>query len=109
MAGTDSQRRILLGCNSCHTLQRIVRSSQEAAEFLQVCKRMAGYYPGSTPLHPQRLVGDIERNLTAADLCHAPDTSRPAARTRDRFALRSMRISAMSRVPGEPAKPLATF
>jgi streptogramin lyase len=64
MPGTDSQKRILLACNSCHTLQRIVRSSHDAAEFLQVFKRMAGYYPGSTPLHPQRLVGDIERNLT---------------------------------------------
>jgi virginiamycin B lyase len=64
MPGTDSQKRILLGCNSCHTLERIVRSSHDAAEFLQIFKRMAGYYPGSTPLHPQRLVGDIERNLT---------------------------------------------
>jgi virginiamycin B lyase len=64
MPGTDSQKRILLGCNSCHTLQRIVRSSHDASEFLQIFKRMAGYYPGSTPLHPQRLVGDIERNLT---------------------------------------------
>jgi virginiamycin B lyase len=64
MPGTDSQKKILLGCNSCHTLQRIVRSTHDAAEFLQVFKRMAGYYPGSTPLHPQRLVGDIERNLT---------------------------------------------
>jgi virginiamycin B lyase len=64
MPGTDNQKRILLGCNSCHTLQRIVRSSHDAAEFLQVFKRMAGYYPGSTPLRPQRLVGDIERNLT---------------------------------------------
>jgi virginiamycin B lyase len=64
MPGTDSQKRILLGCNSCHSLQRIVRSFHDAAEFLQVFKRMTGYYPGSTPLHPQRLVGDIERDLT---------------------------------------------
>jgi virginiamycin B lyase len=64
MPGTDSQKRILLNCNSCHTLQRIVRSTHDAAEFLQVFKRMAGYYPGSMPIHPQRLVGDIERNLT---------------------------------------------
>ena len=64
MPGTDSQKRILLGCNSCHSLERIVRSSHDAAEFLQVFKRMSGYYPGSTPLHPQRLVGDIERNIT---------------------------------------------
>jgi hypothetical protein len=64
LPGTDRQKRILLGCNSCHNLQRIVRSFHDAAEFLQIFKRMAGYYPGSTPLHPQRLVGDIERNLT---------------------------------------------
>jgi streptogramin lyase len=64
MPGTDSEKRILLGCNSCHTLERIVRSVHDSAEFLQIFKRMAGYYPGSTPLHPQRLVGDIERNLT---------------------------------------------
>jgi streptogramin lyase len=64
MPGTDNQKRILLGCNSCHSLQRIVRSFHDAAEFLQVFKRMTGYYPGSTPLHPQRLVGDIERDLT---------------------------------------------
>jgi virginiamycin B lyase len=48
MPGTDSEKRILLGCNSCHTLQRIVRSTHDAAEFLQVFKRMAGYYPGSS-------------------------------------------------------------
>jgi virginiamycin B lyase len=64
MPGTDSQKKVLLSCNSCHTLQRILRSTHDAAEFLQVFKRMAGYYPGSTPIHPQRLVGDIERDLT---------------------------------------------
>src|SRR5260370_1238451 len=56
MPGPDSQKRILLGCNSCHTLQRIVRSSHDAAEFLHVFERMAGYYPGSTPRHRQGLV-----------------------------------------------------
>jgi streptogramin lyase len=64
MPGADSQKKVLLGCNSCHTLQRIVRSTHDAAEFLQVFKRMAGYSPGSTPLHPQRLAGEVERNLT---------------------------------------------
>jgi hypothetical protein len=32
---------------------RIVRSFHDPAEFLQVFKRMAGYYPGSAPLHPR--------------------------------------------------------
>ena len=63
MPGSDDQKRFLLACNSCHTLERIVKSTHDAAEFLQVFQRMAGYYPGSTPLHPQRLAGDAVRNI----------------------------------------------
>jgi virginiamycin B lyase len=65
--GTDAQKRLVLDCNSCHTLERIVRSTHDAAEFQQVFLRMAGYYPGSTPLKPQRLVGDAVRRLIPAD------------------------------------------
>src|SRR6185312_11059827 len=50
MPGSDEQKRFLLQCNSCHTLERIVKSTHDAAEFMQVFQRMAGYYPGSTPL-----------------------------------------------------------
>ncbi len=63
MPGSDDQKRFLLQCNACHTLERIVRSTHDAAEFMQVFQRMAGYYPGSTPLHPQRLVGNAVRNI----------------------------------------------
>ena len=67
MPGTDAQKKLVLDCNSCHTLERIVRSTHDAAEFQQVFLRMAGYYPGSTPLKPQRLVGDAVRRLIPAD------------------------------------------
>jgi virginiamycin B lyase len=67
MPGTDEQKRLVLDCNSCHSLERIVRSTHDAAEFQQVFLRMAGYYPGSTPLKPQRLVGDAVRRLIPAD------------------------------------------
>jgi virginiamycin B lyase len=63
MPGTNDQKKFVLECNSCHTLQRIVRSTHDAAEFMQVFQRMAGYYPGSTPLKPQRLTGSAVRNL----------------------------------------------
>ena len=61
--GTDQQKKFLLSCNSCHSYQRIVNSQHDADEFMQVFDRMAGYYPGSTPLQPQRLVGTARRNL----------------------------------------------
>jgi streptogramin lyase len=67
MPGTDDQKRLVLDCNSCHTLERIVRSTHDTEEFQQVFLRMAGYYPGSTPLKPQRLVGDAVRRLISAE------------------------------------------
>ncbi|MGH7248153.1 MAG: carboxypeptidase regulatory-like domain-containing protein, partial [Pseudomonadota bacterium] len=63
MPGSDQQKRFLLQCNSCHTLERIVKSTHDADEFMQVFGRMAGYYPGSTPLNPQRLTGNAVRNI----------------------------------------------
>ena len=63
MPGADEQKAFLLNCNSCHTIERIVRSTHDADEFMQVFRRMGGYYPGSTPRKPQRLVGDVLRNV----------------------------------------------
>jgi virginiamycin B lyase len=63
MPGTEDQKKLLLGCNSCHSLQRIVKSTHDSAEFLQVFNRMAGYYQGSIPIHPQRLVGTASRPI----------------------------------------------
>jgi streptogramin lyase len=67
MPGTDQQKSFLLGCNSCHTIERIVRSTHDAEEFSQIFQRMGGYYPGSTPRKPQRLVGDQLRAVGNAD------------------------------------------
>ena len=63
MPGTEAQKKFLLQCNDCHTFARIVESTHDAAEFMQVFKRMSGYYPGSTPLHPQRLTGNAGRDI----------------------------------------------
>jgi virginiamycin B lyase len=67
MPGTDEQKAFLLNCNSCHTIERIVRSTHDAAEFEQTFLRMGGYYPGSTPRKPQRLVGDALRAVGNSD------------------------------------------
>jgi streptogramin lyase len=40
----------------CHTLQRVLTSTHDAAEFQQVFVRMSRYSPGSTPTHPQPLL-----------------------------------------------------
>src|SRR3954462_5874629 len=64
--GSDTQKKALLNCISCHNLDRIVNSKHDAAEFVQGVDRMTGYYPGSTPQHPQRLLGEARRNLGQA-------------------------------------------
>ena len=61
--GTDPQKKALLNCIGCHDLDRIVRSTHDTEEFVQIFERMAGYYPGSTPEHPQRLIGNARRSI----------------------------------------------
>jgi virginiamycin B lyase len=63
MPGTDEQKQFLLNCNGCHTIERIMKSSYDAEGFMQIFQRMAGYYPGSTPLKPQRLAGKATRDV----------------------------------------------
>src|SRR2546427_5029766 len=63
MPGTDEQKRFLLNCNGCHTLERIMTSAYDADGFMQIFQRMASYYPGSTPLKPQRLAGKATRDV----------------------------------------------
>src|ERR1700674_1831657 len=63
MPGTEEQKRFLLNCTGCHTLERIMKSTHDADEFMDVIHRMSLYYPGSTPLKPQRLSGTANRDV----------------------------------------------
>src|SRR6202140_3010339 len=54
--GTESQKAALLNCTSCHTLERIVRSTHDADEWTQVITRMMGYGAVSQPIKPQRML-----------------------------------------------------
>src|SRR5262247_2074522 len=56
LPGADKQKAFLRMCVGCHTLQRVLTSNHDAAEFQQVFLRMARYSPGSTPTHPQPLL-----------------------------------------------------
>ena len=63
MPGTDEQKKFLLNCNGCHTYERIVKSTYDKDGFLQIFKRMSGYYPGSMPTKPQLLSGNATRDV----------------------------------------------
>jgi streptogramin lyase len=51
--GTEDQKTNLINCVSCHTVERIVRSTHDADEFVQVQARMASYAQVSQPIKPQ--------------------------------------------------------
>ena len=62
-SGNGEAETFLLNCTGCHTLERIMKSTHDADEFMEVIHRMSLYYPGSTPLKPQRLVGSASRDV----------------------------------------------
>ncbi|HEY3916282.1 MAG TPA: carboxypeptidase regulatory-like domain-containing protein [Stellaceae bacterium] len=68
--GSDNDKKTLLDCMSCHTIERIVRSTHSADEFMPLLTRMANYANNSTPLHPQ---------LRVAKRTPKPDLARAAA------------------------------
>jgi virginiamycin B lyase len=60
MPGAPEQKRPLIECMSCHTLERVVRSKFTADEFVGVLKRMANYANNSTMQKVQTRVAERE-------------------------------------------------
>jgi virginiamycin B lyase len=54
--GTEQQKSALLDCTSCHTLERIVKSTHDADEWTHVISRMKGYGAVSQPVKPQPML-----------------------------------------------------
>ncbi len=54
--GTEAQKAALLDCTSCHTMERIVRSTHDVNEWMQVIARMKGYGAVSQPVKPQPML-----------------------------------------------------
>jgi len=70
--GTEEQKAMLLDCMGCHTLERVVRSTHDVNEWMQVVSRMKGYGAVSQPIKPQLMldadrVGKPEEYRTMAE------------------------------------------
>ena len=70
--GTEAQKALLLNCVSCHTLERVMRSTHDSDEWTQVITRMFGYGAVSQPIKPQPMLdrtraGTPEQYRRAAD------------------------------------------
>ena len=64
--GTEEQKAMLLDCGSCHTLERIVRSTHDSDEWTQVITRMKGYGAVSQPIKPQPMLDTSPRGHAGA-------------------------------------------
>jgi virginiamycin B lyase len=62
MPGTAEQKRPLIECMSCHTFERIARSTYDAESFVPVLERMAQYANNTTQAHVQSRVAAREVN-----------------------------------------------
>ncbi|MGB7179501.1 MAG: carboxypeptidase-like regulatory domain-containing protein, partial [Xanthobacteraceae bacterium] len=62
MPGTADQKRPLIECMSCHTFERIVRSTYDADAFVPVLKRMAQYANNTTQARVQSRVAARDVN-----------------------------------------------
>ena len=56
MPGSDEQKKFLLNCVGCHTVERIVTSAHSPEAFMKIIPRMGTYAPGSPPRRPQKLL-----------------------------------------------------
>src|SRR5262245_59020915 len=54
--GSEEQKAALLNCQGCHTLERIMRSTDDSDEWTHVIRRMMGYGAVSQPIKPQRML-----------------------------------------------------
>jgi virginiamycin B lyase len=92
MPGTEEQKALLLDCDACHSVQRIVNSHYTAGEWMPTLTRMLSVYVyNASPLVPQRRA--VPRTLP-------PESIRPVAEY-----LASINLSS-----GSPWKyPLKTF
>jgi len=96
MTGTKEQKEIFLGCFGCHTLERIVRSQHDAAEFVQVFRRMTTYAQGSTPTRPQLRLGAAR---AGGDMDVSPRTQDQLIKQAEYAA--TINLSASSKFPYE--------
>jgi len=62
MPGTAEQKRPLIECMSCHSFERIARSTYDAESFVPVLERMAQYANNTTQAHVQSRVAAREVN-----------------------------------------------
>src|ERR1044072_6607911 len=62
--GTEEHKNFLLGCNGCHTIERVVKANHSSEGGGEVFRRVSLSAPASQPVRPQMTVGALQRDRT---------------------------------------------
>ena len=72
----DRDKRFLDDCSGCHSISKVLNTTYEASDFLDIFKRMGLYSPGSMPTKPQPLLpgprGERPRERQQQEGAHGP-------------------------------------
>jgi streptogramin lyase len=90
--GTDQQKRNLLNCAMCHTLERVARSRYTAEQWPRILGRMSNYAMTTTPLRPQVRPQRPQDGARAAD-----EVTISVPTQRESEYLSSLNLSAVTR------------
>jgi virginiamycin B lyase len=103
--GSDEQKRALTGCTNCHSVERILNSTYNADEFLQVIRRMSTYSNNSFSRKPQvrQAARDLNAFVPNADKVAAYFASINRSEGEREFPLKTL-----PRVTGEGTKVIIT-
>src|SRR5687767_10230329 len=65
--GTPQQKRPLLSCVGCHSLERIMRSTHDGENFVKTIQRMGTYANQSTIINPQKRLTGRDTDLVGEE------------------------------------------
>jgi virginiamycin B lyase len=108
--GTDKQKNFMTGCVSCHTLERVFKTSYDPEQLREVFRRMGLYSPGSTPLRPQLLqLGGLRGERTRVrDEVAIPASEWLASVNLSQSEVRTWPLKTLPRPKGKATKVIMT-
>ncbi len=105
----DRDKRFMDDCSGCHTISKVLNTTYEAADFLDIFKRMGLYSPGSMPTKPQPLLPGPRGERPRVSASAAPRAAEVLANANlSQSPTRSFELKTLPRPKGRATKVVIT-
>jgi len=105
----DRDKRFLDDCSGCHTISKVLNTTYEASDFLDIFKRMGLYSPGSMPTKPQPLLPGPRGERPRVGAAVAPRAAEILANANfSQSPTRSFELKTLPRPKGRATKVVIT-